>query len=497
MRTRMILCGAFFLLVPMMATAQAPDTAWTMLVNNSGTWVDKGCGTHDGGGVTVGIYTTLGKWDSWVVRFKPDGDTAWTRLIGGAYGDYGRDIVRLGDTGYVMLGKKQTVQYGDYYVWLVRIDTNGNTKWEKLMSRTENPWGLALATDTGFCIASSYESAVGTKNDIVIIRTSSTGDTVWTKRYGGAENDDPEAIVATPDSGFIIVANTYSYGPGNGDVYVLKVNKHGDTVWTRTFGGTEWDVAYDVEQTSDGNFIVVGGTYSLDPNGAMYAIKISSDGTTLWESYVGSAGGRAYDCVETPDGGFLLGGLTYPGTNNDMYLVRIDKDGKFLWEKRVGRGAHETGSFVKRLPDASTLLVGTYGGNSGMYVVKFMPEATGVDENGGVVPATFALRQNYPNPFNPTTTIVYTIGGVVALSGAHFSGDFPERSRGVEGRAYTNVRLVVYDILGREIAVLLNERKAPGSYSVEFDGSKIASGIYFYRLTAGALNLTRKMVLMR
>jgi hypothetical protein len=114
------------------------------------------------------------------------------------------------------------------------------------------------------------------------------------------------------------------------------------------------------------------------------------------------------------------------------------------------------------------------------------------------VPLQYALGQNYPNPFNPSTRIEYTVGGT-----------------GVEGRGAINVRLVVYDMLGREVAVLVNERKAPGSYEVTFsakdgsppdrrragssggDGSPLASGVYVYRLTAGSFAQSRIMVLLK
>jgi predicted GH43/DUF377 family glycosyl hydrolase len=105
---------------------------------------------------------------------------------------------------------------------------------------------------------------------------------------------------------------------------------------------------------------------------------------------------------------------------------------------------------------------------------------TGVSEMQQGFPKRFVLAQNYPNPFNPVTNIGYSIGGV-----------------GDQGLGASNVRLVVYDILGREVAVLVNERKAPGTYEVKFDGSGLASGVYFYRLTAGTLVQTRKMMLVR
>jgi hypothetical protein len=107
---------------------------------------------------------------------------------------------------------------------------------------------------------------------------------------------------------------------------------------------------------------------------------------------------------------------------------------------------------------------------------------TGVDY-GLSLPSRYMLEQNYPNPFNPTTTVRYTIGGVVALSGS-------------EGPA-TMVKLAVYDILGREVAVLVDERKEPGTYTATWEATGMASGIYFYRLTAGAFSDAKKMLLLQ
>ena len=95
-------------------------------------------------------------------------------------------------------------------------------------------------------------------------------------------------------------------------------------------------------------------------------------------------------------------------------------------------------------------------------------------------PGEFALLQNYPNPFNPLTVITYTIGGV----------------RG-QGPGVSDVSLVVHDVLGREVAVLVNGRKQPGKYTVQFDGSGLASGVYFYQLAAGGYVASRRMMLVK
>jgi len=105
------------------------------------------------------------------------------------------------------------------------------------------------------------------------------------------------------------------------------------------------------------------------------------------------------------------------------------------------------------------------------------------------LPAESGIAQNYPNPFNPTTTLLYTVAGVVAPSGA-----FPS---GAEGPEAGHVRLAVYDLLGREVAVLVDEQKQPGEYTATWDAHGMASGVYFYRLIAGGACETKKMLLLR
>jgi hypothetical protein len=101
-------------------------------------------------------------------------------------------------------------------------------------------------------------------------------------------------------------------------------------------------------------------------------------------------------------------------------------------------------------------------------------------EDAAAIPQGFSLHQNYPNPFNPTTGIRYSIAG-----------------SGGQGSGAIEVRLVVYDLFGREVAVLVDEKKAPGSYTVRFDGNGLASGVYFYRLQAEHFVETKKLLLMR
>jgi hypothetical protein len=185
----------------------------------------------------------------------------------------------------------------------------------------------------------------------------------------------------------------------------------------------------------------------------------------------------------------------YAVTSSGIFLLSQDDTSWTL----IDRG---TGSFHPKRPIASGPYFFAVSDNfsSNEYGVWRRPLSemgVGVETARNEMPAEFRLEQNYPNPFNPTTRICYSVGRVVAPSGASSSGDFPERSREVEGPATNKVRLIVYDLLGREVAVLVNERKAPGSYEVTFDGSGLASGLYLYRLTVGPFVQSRKMILLR
>ncbi|MEJ2617381.1 MAG: T9SS type A sorting domain-containing protein [Ignavibacteriaceae bacterium] len=110
-----------------------------------------------------------------------------------------------------------------------------------------------------------------------------------------------------------------------------------------------------------------------------------------------------------------------------------------------------------------------------------------VDDNFTELPTSFQLFQNYPNPFNPTTKIRFTIPA---------SPVDPTPYQGVKNRE-NYVTLKVYDILGREVAVLVNEKKSPGTYEVEFAARNLASGVYLYRLNAGNFSVTKKLILLK
>ena len=103
----------------------------------------------------------------------------------------------------------------------------------------------------------------------------------------------------------------------------------------------------------------------------------------------------------------------------------------------------------------------------------------GISPVSNTIPINFELKQNYPNPFNPVTKIRFSIAGV----------------KGTSGNVFT--KLTVYDITGKTITQLINSELVPGEYETDFNASGLASGIYFYELSAGGMKLTNKMILVK
>src|SRR4026209_599371 len=123
-------------------------------------------------------------------------------------------------------------------------------------SGTEYGWCVQQTFDGGYIITGYTNSTGAGGNDVFLIKTNSDGDTLWTKIYGGTADDYGYAVRQNADSGYTIACNTMSFGSGSFDIYIIRTNATGDTLWTRTVGGADSDAAESMELTSDGGCIL-------------------------------------------------------------------------------------------------------------------------------------------------------------------------------------------------------------------------------------------------
>ena len=173
-----------------------------------------------------------------------------------------------------------------------------------------------------------------------IFHTFARGDTLWTRTFGGASHDEGFSVWQTTDKGFTIAGLTQSFGAGEDDVYLIKTNARGDTLWTRTFGGDDDDFGYSVRQTADGGYILAGLTESHGAGGEdVYLVRTNAAGDTLWtRTYGGPNSDEAHSVQVSADGGFVVAGSTHSfGAGNfDGYLIRTGPRGELLWTKTLG-----------------------------------------------------------------------------------------------------------------------------------------------------------------
>ena len=163
-------------------------------------------------------------------------------------------------------------------VIVLPLDAPAQVTFERTYGGADYEWGYSVkqTRDGGYIVAGTTYS-FGDGEQVYLIKTDSSGDTLWTRTYGGAGDDRGYSVQQTQDTGYIVAGRTTSFG-NNDQVYLVKTNAYGDTLWTRTYGGPLGDFGYSVQQTQDGGYVVAGYTGSFGNGGQVYLIKTDVNG---------------------------------------------------------------------------------------------------------------------------------------------------------------------------------------------------------------------------
>ena len=301
----------------------------------------------------------------------------WETHLGVSLDAVGRSVLETADGGYIIAGD---ISANNGKVYLIKTDGNGIEQWFKTIGGTYLNRGFSLqeTTDGGYIIAGLTYPSFNEEPDVYLIKTDDIGNTLWTKTYGGIDYDEGYSVQQTTDGGYIIAGNTESFGSGNRDVYLIKVNSQGDIIWTNTFGGSQYDIGHSVQQTLDGGYIIGAYTESFG-NGDYdcYLIKTDANGVEQWNK---TFGGGNYDlCLsveQTTDGGYILAGNTesFGSGDFDVWLIKTDANGDSLWTKTFGGTGDDRGFSVKQTTDGGYIVLGnteSYGsGDKDVYLIK-------------------------------------------------------------------------------------------------------------------------------
>ena len=271
--------------------------------------------------------------------------TNWTRTYGGAGDDEGYSVQQTNDGGYIVAGYTNSFGAGSRDAYLIKTNAWGDTLWTKTYGGPLDDCARSVqqTTDGGYIITGWIRSSF-TEEDVYLIKTDSRGDTLWTRTYGGLYDDEGASVQQTTDGGYIITGSTGSFGPGAqnySSVYLIRTDPSGDTLWTRAYGSDSvWEEGSSVQQTTDGGYVIacLGG-------GALSLIKTDAQGDTLWTRNYGDG---FCSVTQTTDGGYIMTGW-------GVCLVKSNSSGDTTWTRDCG-GA--TGSSVQQTADGDYIIAG-------------------------------------------------------------------------------------------------------------------------------------------
>lgn len=361
--------------------------------------------TYDGGYIMTGfIYPSGSDAQVYLVKTNAIGDTVWTKIIGGMVGFFmGNFVQQTTDSGYVITGIYEAGE-----VYLIRTNSIGDTLWTKHYGNSAI--GVAgnsvqQTMDGGFIIVGTISS---NSNDVYLIKTDFMGDTVWTKTFGGSNTDYGNSVQQTTDGGYIIAGETWSNTAGSSDAYLIKTDSTGDTLWTKKYGGTDGEHAKEVRQTLDGGYVFCGG------NGNIYVVKTDANGGVVWQnSYGGISHDDGFSIKQTPDNGYVIAGqidhyssalMNYVA---DACLLKLRANGTQEWNRNfgplLGNPSPSYGTYVSLAFDGGYIMTGV---NQLAYLIK--TDSSGTILTTGITEHDFDnVFSIYPNPANETLNILF------------------------------------------------------------------------------------------
>ncbi len=333
------------------------------------------------------VFTEEKKQDFWIIKLDKNGNMEWDEVFGQNGPDIANSIIQTKDGGYVVAGFTWTIYARKQDIWIIKLYENGNIEWDKTFDEDENDiaYSLAQTEDGGYIVAGSTGLKLWGETNCWVIKLDAKGNMEWENNFGGTGWDEIYSIIQTKDGSFITTGCVWSKGAGRGDVRVAKLNKRGDLVWDKTFGGSENDEAYSIIQTNDGGYAIAGFTVLEDTGDRdIWVIKLDKEGNQIWNRTLGGTSEDwANSIIQDKNGNYMVAGWTKSmgAGKTDVWIVKLDKRGNLIWDKTFGGSENDEAHSIIQTEDEGYAVVGwtksKSAGNADVWVIK-------LDENGNL-----------------------------------------------------------------------------------------------------------------
>jgi len=428
--------------------------------------------------------------DFWIVKLTSLGIKVWQKSHGGSGFDGAFSVQEINEGGYIVAGISNstdgdvTGNFGSFDYWFLKVEETGNFDGEvnRGGSGTDYAYQIQQTNDGGYILAGESNSTdfdvTGNNGgvDFWIVKTSSQGSLQWQKSLGGSGVDMARSIQQTADGGYIIAGNSNSTdgdvtgNHGGVDFWIVKTSSQGGIEWQKSLGGSNHEVAYSIQQTEDGGYIVAGYSSSTDGDVSgnhggedYWVVKMNASGGIEWQKSLGGSGSeRAKSISQTSDGGYIVAGyssstdgdVTGNQGNFDFWVVKLNAAGILQWQKSIGGSDNDQANSINQTTDGGYILAGYSHSNDGditgnhggsdFWVVKLEPDPLSVE--------TFESSISiYPNP----------VSSVLNIS------------------ANEPIKLVsVYNQLGQEVMASSHLEN-----TLQLDMSGLPSSLYFVEIT--------------
>jgi hypothetical protein len=348
---------------------------------------------------------------------------AFAKTYGGTGNDRASYVLQTSDGGYIVVGDTGSLGADSVDIFLVKTDANGNIIWAKTYGGIVDEYAHSVlqTSDGGYIVAGETHSFGAGWHDVLLIKTDANGNVIWAKTYGGTSWDVARSVQQTSDGGYIVAGYTDSFGAGGPDFFLIKIDANGNISWAKTYGGTYSDWARSVQQTSDGGYIVAGYTLSFGAGYEdIFLIKTDANGNVQWaKTYGGTSGDLAYSVHQTSDGGYIVAGTTgsFGAGGSDIFLIKTDANGNIIWAKTYGGTYYDYASSVHQTSDGGYIVAGrtiSFGAGSwNIFLIK-------TDANGNIIWAkTYGGTDwDYASSVHQTSDGGYIVAGYTLSFGA-------------------------------------------------------------------------------